>query len=480
MLPVDGNRSSGLRARTAAFVPFAVAGLILAGAACRHPVSKPVAWQWHGANHDNTMWLSQRGTRPRAGLHYRAAWEAEHYTLQDFEPPPLVAASCYGLAAFDANGDGWLEMVVEPAGLAPRIAFDEDGLPIEPRGPAWRMVLHDRDTAAARFDVVPRIERDTTRGEGHVWLLSVNGRRQEIWTTLSDTSVRGPDYGLRSDGPEAAWRYPTAGRPLVWAVTDVDGDGRSDFVAGTYGEQHNWRVNGMTDRDSCYCFVLSDRGVPRWRRGFGTWAYAGCRACCADLDADGSVEVVVACNTWQNDGGGLYVLRGATGELLAATPGPGDTMRSFGSVGCADTDGDGRPEIVAAWSGATAGVAVYRFRAGRLEPVRSAETGRASEAGEVRSCRLDAICDLDGNGKPELVLSQFRQRYVCLDPVFYPAQFDSCRVAVFGADLAERCRVSLAERAQAIIAADILPGGNIEIVVRSDRLTLLTTDRPRP
>lgn len=479
MLSVDGNRSSHVKALKPALALFVAAGFLLGGVTCRRPSATSVPWLWHGANHNNTMWFSQRGTMPRAGLRYRSVWIAEQYALDGSESPPLVAASSLGLMAFDENGDGRLEIVAGPASQSPRLALDKDGLPVATRGPAWRIVLPDNDTTAATLVPIPDIAQDTTRGEQYVWLLSVNGRQQAMRTLMQDTlKAMVPNYGLRSDAPGNSWRYPTAPRVLVWAATDVDGDGASELLAGTYGEQHNWRVNGTTDIDSSYCLVLSDRGQLKWRRGFGAWPFAGCRACCADLDADGSAEVIVACHTWRQDGGGLYVLRGATGAVVAATPGPGDTMRSFGSVGCADMDGDGRPEIVAAWSGATAGVAVYRFREGKLELVRSAETGRASETGEVQSCRLDAICDLDGNGAPELVTSQFRQRYICLDPVFYPARFDSCRVTILGADLAERCRIKLAERAQAVIVSDILPGGNIEIIVRSDRLTLLSTDRP--
>lgn len=479
MLFPDGDRSSPIKTLKPALAFLLAAGLIL-GVACRHPSAKPVPWLWPGANHNNTMWFSQRGTQPRAGLNYRAVWEAEHYALEDFESPPLVAVSCDGLMTLDEDGDGRLEIVPEPASQSPRLALDKDGLPVEPRGPAWRIVLPDNDTTTTALEVVPDIERDTMRNGQYVWLLSVNGRRQAISMLMQDTiKALVPNYGLRSDAPGNSWRYPTAPRALVWAATDVDGDGASELLAGTYGEEHGWRVNGTTDSDSCYCLALSDRGALKWQRGFGAWSFAGCRACCADLDADGSTEVIVACHTWRHDGGGLYVLRGATGAVLAATPGPGDTTRSFGSVGCADMDGDGRPEIVAAWSGATAGVAVYRFREGRLELVHSVETGRATDSCEVRSCRLDAICDLDGNGAPELVLSQFRQQYICLDPVFYPARFDSCRVTVLGADLAERCRIDLAERAEAVIVSDILPGGNMEIIIRSDRLTLLSTDRPR-
>jgi hypothetical protein len=122
------------------------------------------------------------------------------------------------------------------------------------------------------------------------------------------------------------WRYEFGARPDLMAVADLDSDGSEELLFATYGEENGAIANGTQDHDSSYCVALRDDGTRLWQRAFGAHPFSGCLAGVADLNRDGKPEVFVAGYTWQNDFGGLAVLDGATGRVIAASP-PGRIRR---------------------------------------------------------------------------------------------------------------------------------------------------------
>ena len=60
--------------------------------------------------------------------------------------------------------------------------------------------------------------------------------------------------------------------------------------------------------------------------------------------------------------------------------------------------------------------------------------------------------------------------------MFYPSTFDSCGLLVLGSDLQRRQEIPLPMRCQDVTLGDVIPGGNIELLVVTDRLSLYSTE----
>jgi hypothetical protein len=139
-------------------------------------------------------------------------------------------------------------------------------------------------------------------------------------------------------------------------------------------------------------------------------------------------------------------------------------------------DADGRQELATVTCGRSAEALLYRLEDSRLVPAARAVLTRASDSGVVCEGRLHGICDLDGDGRSELVVSYWQKRMLCPDPMFYPSRCDSCGLAVLGDSLERRQTIPLAVRCQDVTLGDVMPGGNIELLVITDRLKLYSTE----
>jgi hypothetical protein len=248
------------------------------------------------------------------------------------------------------------------------------------------------------------------------------------------------------------------------------------MLVATYGEENGVRANGTTDMDSTYCVALRGDGSLLWQRGFGAHAFSGSIACVSDVNSDRRPEVVVAGYTWENDFGRLAVLDGPTGQVLADTPGRSGEPESHVSLGCADIDADGLVEIVTTTAGRQSEVQVRRLEASGFVDVASRLMGSTTGEGSSRNTRLCGIADLDGDGRPELVTTRWRRRRLCPDPFFYPSKADSCGITILDGALRPRQDIPLAQRCQWLTLGDVTPGGNIEMLVLTDRLTLYSMD----
>ncbi|MBM3330919.1 VCBS repeat-containing protein [candidate division WOR-3 bacterium] len=454
-----------------------VAALLLSG--CSQRPGKLEPWVWPGANRCNTRSFDQDVTEPVPKWRYVEAWEAEWFDVPATEPIPVSAHAEHRPLVFDLDRDGRLEIVTSPLSHPPAALLNWEGAPFSGRtrgGLDWDQVQSDAARIladdSAGWVLLP--ESSLSRPGSSPMALRLNQRTVTLEVVLEPRRPY-PSRMLEcrdaTDG-RLVWRYEFGARPDLMAVADLDADGREELLVTTYGDGNGAAANGTRDSDSCYCVALRDNGTLLWQRGFGAHPFIGCLAGIADLDGDGKQDVFVNIYSWQNDFGGLAVLDGATGWIKSESPSPDSSRLSHVSAGCADVDGDGQQELAVAISGRKAEARLYRLTQGRLELTARVALGEARDTDEVSECRLHAICDLDGDGKRELVLSRCRKRMICRDPKFYPSTFDSCGLLVLDSDLRTRQEIGLPVRCQDVTLGDVIPGGNIEMLVVTDRLLL--------
>jgi hypothetical protein len=457
-----------------------LAALALSG--CGRRLSKVEPWVWPGANRFNTFVLAQSGTKPAPVLRYVEAWDAEWFDVPATQPIPAAAHAEHRPLVADLDRDGHLEIVTAPLAQSPVTILNWEGAPLSGRargGMNWDRIQSGSARILADDSVgwVLLPESSLSRPGSSPLALRLNQRVVTLQVVLEPRRPYPSRMLECHDGGDGrlAWRYEFGARPDLMAVADLDADGREELLVTTYCDENGAAANGTRDHDSCYCVALRDDGTLLWQRGFGAHPFIGCLAGVADLDRDGKQDVFVAVYSWQNDFGGLAVLDGATGAVRAETPGPDSSPVSHVSAGCADFDGDGRQEVAVAVCGKKAEVLLYRFVGNRLKLAARAALGEARDSSEVSEARLHAICDLDGDGKCELVVSRCLKRMICKDPMFYPSTYDSCGLLVLDSDLQQRQEIPLPIRCQDVTLGDVIPGGNIELLVITDRLSLYST-----
>ena len=164
--------------------------------------------------------------------------------------------------------------------------------------------------------------------------------------------------GVDHDGD---WLWPSGGT----ALADIDGDAWPDIVGNVY------------DGASCYPVAITPGGELLWVADGSPLPECGHKPVVADLEGDGSVEVIY----------GARIYSAADGQLLAqGGAGVGiSTSYSYPTPAVADLDGDGIQEVVV-------GNALY-----------APDGSSICETGQYDG--YPAVADLDGDGLGEFVVT---------------------------------------------------------------------------
>jgi hypothetical protein len=181
------------------------------------------------------------------------------------------------------------------------------------------------------------------------------------------------------------------------AVGDVNGDGRPDFIVGSYYAGAKI-YSGMT-----FGVLQTFTGAFDDRLGF---AVAGC----GDANGDGVPDVIVGApqdnNVFNPGTGYAKIYSGSTGALIRTLNG-GTIGDRFGCsvAGAKDIDGDGRAEtIVGADQDTTGGMGYARVFRGVDGLSLFTFDGLAN--GARCGISVDGLGDLEGNGSFELIVGQ--------------------------------------------------------------------------
>src|SRR5215207_6142302 len=125
----------------------------------------------------------------------------------------------------------------------------------------------------------------------------------------------------------------------------------------------------------------------------------------ADLDRDGTPEVLVV-KSYRDKGSALAVIGRRAGEwaILAEMPPIGEPMRWLNPAGVADFDDDGKTDIALVRTPHRDGVLqLWTWDGGALR-LKHEKAGYANHAFGSAALDLAAAVDLNGDGRPELVI----------------------------------------------------------------------------
>jgi subtilase family serine protease len=207
-------------------------------------------------------------------------------------------------------------------------------------------------------------------------------------------STNGAPLTAASFAPPVTLTTPSGTQsPYYLAVADVDGDGKLDIIATDYGDN---LVSVYRNTSTPGSLTFS----PRVDFATGTTPI-GVEV--RDIDGDGKPDLVVA-----NSGAGtISVLRntGVTGSLTTNSFAPKvdfATGSGCSSVAVGDLDGDGQPDVVTANSGSST-VSLLR----NLSSPGSIAFAPAVDFGTLNYPLHVALVDLDGDGKLDVVVAGY-------------------------------------------------------------------------
>jgi len=268
-------------------------------------------------------------------------------------------------------------------------------------------------------------------------------KRRELLAILNTGYGRTPKAVLCYDfeSGKLLWRHDTGGCVHDILATDLDGDGRKDIVFGTGAPGNGNVAEDGTDDSTAYVCALSHDGKFRWARAISGYS-AAARILLADLDGNGNRELLAWSEaTPECDHGPCpVVVLDSSGRITHRYDPPTELS------GClaVDEDRDGAAEVlVADWNG------WVRVLDASLKPEQEAQVVR-SDYEHVILCLHDSG-DLDGDGRPEVILTSQEYEFVSgTNPGFAAGErnvrlYHNTSVLALDASLKVRSRYLLAD-----------------------------------
>jgi FG-GAP-like repeat/IPT/TIG domain len=307
------------------------------------------------------------------------------------------------VASADLDGDGKLEIIV--------------GHRSSNTVSVWRNNAVAGDINAASF--APKVDFTISSGtfsvaisdidsDGKPDIIAVNfdaGTISVLRNTTSPGNINSSSFADKVD-------YNTGPYPAFVAISDLDGDGKPDMAVTNYTSLsisvlHNTSTQGIIDLSSFAEKV-------NFATGDGPYSIA-----VGDLDGDGKPDLVVP----NSNTGNLSVLRNVsvTG-IIDASSFANEVEFNVGnhpvSISIGDLDGDGKPDLATA-NQYSSDISLLRNTSitGSIDGNSFAPSVNIATGAEPITI---AIGDLDGDGVPEMVTSNFTSNNVSVLKISVP------------------------------------------------------------
>lgn len=206
------------------------------------------------------------------------------------------------------------------------------------------------------------------------------------------------DGGFQTFAMIAGINYPAGLRPVGVAIGDLNGDGKPDLAVADTGP------TGPNPQGGGGASLLFNDGSG----GFGAPVHVGTQSLSSiaigDVDGDGKLDLVgmspAGVGVFKNDGTGVF----PANPMNYAFPTGED--RSNAMVALADVDHDGHVDIVQLFqfAGGAGAVVLLNNGDGTFRPALVAPAAQTDAGLGATDARGMALGDLDGDGRPELII----------------------------------------------------------------------------
>ena len=301
-----------------------------------------------------------------------------------FEPHVDVATGTApaAVAVGDIDGDGKLDLVVADGGDAQVVVVLGAGTPEFPPTPAVKLDTGPTpaEVAVADFD-----------GDGKPDVAVLTAGALSIFRNTTTTPGT-PTFAPRTDLLIGATSF---------VAGDIDGDGKPDLaVVQGGGTGVGLFANASTPGTLTFPAVGALAGLT-----------SGSQPVLTDVDGDGKLDLVLDSVMAGTCCTATIALSTTAKGASPFTFQPVATITTPATTGVGDIDGDGRPDLIALGVGIDeepSYVLLDHTASGATAP----SYGAAAQFGDLENPRAYAVLDVDGDGKPDLVVVDFNQAKV--------------------------------------------------------------------